>query len=241
MFDFNGKSAIVTGGVQGVGFETAKLLVKHGADVMIVDWNEDGLSEAQNLLSEYGRSVLAFHCDISQEEKVNEAVRYANEEFGKVDILINNAAIFRQDRCLFEESCSEYWKKKIDINILGTMYFTKAVINDMLKNGYGKIVNVASVAGVYGIDTLVDYSMTKGAVISFTKALAKEVTERGVYVNAVSPGGISKDMVTPYALSYRNHPGTFEETANVVVFLASEASNHVSGANFMVDGCRKKM
>ncbi|MBQ9965515.1 MAG: SDR family oxidoreductase, partial [Clostridia bacterium] len=165
--------------------------------------------------------------------------------FGKIDILINNAALWRQFSS-FVETDIDIWKKFININIMGTVYFTKAVINKMIENNYGRIINVASVAGVYGNATMTPYSATKGAVISFTKALAKEVAQFGITVNAVSPGSVSPadnrdiDFSEPSGLSFMGRTGTGRENADLICFLASEEAGYISGQNIQIDGCRKK-
>ena len=141
-------------------------------------------------IREFTDDVLSFCLDVSDEEAVNSSVASAIKHFGGIDILVNNAGIFR-DYEFFVESSSDKWKRYIDINILGVMYFAKAVLPAMLDKGYGRIINLGSVAGVYGKAYQACYSMTKGAVISFTSALAKEVTDKGITVNCVSPGSVS--------------------------------------------------
>ena len=160
--------------------------------------------------------------------------------FGGIDILVNNAGIFRAHYQPFKDQISAYWKQKIEINILGTMYCTHAVMPGMMERRYGRIINVSSVAGVYGLRNMVDYSMTKGAVIAFTKALAKELGPSNITVNAVAPGNISTYSELP-ELSFLGRSGTAEECANVITFLASDEASFVSGQNYQVDGCRRTM
>lgn len=241
MLNFNGKHAIVTGAARGIGLATTKLLVENGAEVLMVDVNEKALEEARESLNELSAKTLIFVCDVSDETRVDQAVAYALEKFGAIEILINNAGIFREGCVLFENSQSSTWKKKIDINILGTMYFTKAVLGHMLENGYGKIVNLASVVAVYGKARMVDYSMTKGAIVSFTKALAKEVTGRGVYVNAVSPGSIDGVETANPGLSFMGRSGLYSECAQLICFLASDDASYIAGQNYQIDGLRKMM
>ncbi len=178
---------------------------------------------------------------MSDEAAVRAAVNTGIREFGKIEILINNAGIYPGRN--FITSTSDQWKKIIDINVLGTMYPTHALLPHMIENGYGRIVNIASVAGVYGISYFVDYSMTKGAILSFTKALAKLVADKGVTVNCVSPGSIDvtggNNPMPEH--SFIGRAGTPDELANVVLFVASEEASYVSGQNYIVDGCRKKM
>ena len=144
------------------------------------------------------------------------------------------------------ETPTEEWKKFIDINVMGVVYFTKAVLPSMLKNAWGRIINVASVAGVYGNANMVHYSATKGAIISMTKALAKEVADKGVLVNAVSPGSVSPsdnhdiDHTEESQLAFMGRTGSDRENANLICFLASEEASYISAQNIQIDGCRKK-
>ena len=239
--DFHGKSAIVTGASIGIGRATAEQLAKYGCGVTLVDVDADRLNELADRLRADGADILVCVCDVSDEARVNEVVKEATEHFGKVDIMVNNAGIWRR-WMPFLETTSDMWKHYIDVNILGTMYFAHAVLGQMVERGYGRIINVASVAGVYGNANMADYSMTKGAIISFTKALAKEVTAKGVLVNAISPGSVSsnQDEIGPSDLSFMGRTGTHTENANLICFLASDEASYISAQNIQVDGCRKK-
>ncbi len=243
--NFNGKVALVTGAAVGIGRATAILLAQNGAGLILVDVNEEKLTALKDELAAYTRDVLAFVCDVSDEALVYRVVEKALAKFGKIDILVNNAALWR---CWasFLETPSEEWKKFIDINVMGVVYFTKAVLPSMLENAWGRIINVASVAGVYGNANMAHYSATKGAIISMTKALAKEVTDKGVLVNSVSPGSVSPsnnhdiDYTEENQLSFMGRTGSDRENANLICFLASEEASYISGQNIQIDGCRKK-
>ena len=181
---------------------------------------------------------------VSDENAVNEAIGAAEKKFGKIDIAVNNAALWKSWEP-FLELPVDLWKQYIDINVMGTVYVCRAVLPKMLENNYGKIVNVASVAGVYGNPKMTHYSATKGAVISFTKALAKEVADKGIYVNSVSPGTVSPSQnpdVNYYQeaeRAYMGRSGTDMENANLICFLASDESGYILGQNIQIDGCRK--
>jgi 3-oxoacyl-[acyl-carrier protein] reductase len=168
------------------------------------------------------------------------------DKFGSVDILVNNAGIWRNSQP-FVETPNEKWKSFIDVNIMGVVYCTKAVLPSMIQKGYGRIVNVASVAGVYGNRNMAMYSATKGAVISMTKALAKEVIEQGIVVNSISPGTVSDSSnldvnhSTPTEVSYAGRTGTDMENAELICFLASEKVGYIVGQNIQIDGCRKRL
>lgn len=232
------KTALVTGGGRGIGLETARLFVEQGIRTLIVDCNLDNLIAAKGGLNS---DLVEIYCvDITEEDKVNKLCEEILEKYGAVDILINNAGIFRPDRGPFCESKSEHWRKKIDCNIYGTLYFTRALINPMIKQKNGAIVNLCSVMADYGTKNMVDYSLTKGAIKSFTIALSKEVAEYNVRVNCVSPGNIEPDNRYP-EMSYMNRSGSYRECAQVVCFLASEKASFVTGCNYTVDGGRKKI
>lgn len=241
---FCNKIALITGATRGIGKEISRQLAKEGALVIAIG---SGASGVAALCADFERENIKVEghvCDVSDEAGVNELVSRILKTHGRIDILVNNAGLWRSGNALFAASKSADWRRKIEINILGTMYCTRAVINSMIDNRYGRIINIASVAGVYGIRTMSDYSMTKGAVIAFTTALAKEVSEYGVTVNAVSPGNILSDETLESnneRLSFMRRSGTNEECANVVTFLASDAASYVSGQNYLVDGCRASM
>ena len=166
------------------------MLASGGADVALLDLNAEKLCGAEKEARQYAGRTVALPCDISREAEVYAAVSKAEAALGHIDILVNNAAVWR---CwdAFVNVSAEEWRKFIDVNLMGTVYCTRAVLPGMLERRYGKIVNVASVAGVYGNANMAHYSATKGAVISLTYALAKEVAGKGICVNCVSPGSVS--------------------------------------------------
>ena len=243
--NFNNKVALVTGAAVGIGRATAILLAQNGAKLVLVDINGEKLDELKKELSAYTDKVLAFVCDVSDEATVYKVVEESLNTFGKIDILINNAALWRC-RSSFLDTPTEEWKKFIDINVMGTVYFTKAVLPSMLDHSWGRIINVASVAGVYGNAMMAHYSATKGAIIAFTKALAKEVTDKGILVNSVSPGSVSPsdnyniDHTQESRLSFMGRTGSDRENANLICFLASDEASYISAQNIQIDGCRKK-
>ncbi len=242
---FKNKTVIITGASVGIGRACALLFAEKGANVVLIDYNSETLKILENEIKSITDNYLTFVCDVSDNNTVREVVSGSYERFGNVDILVNNAALWRY-RAEFSQSDIEEWKKYFDINVMGTVYFTKAVIDKMIENNYGRIINVASVAGVYGNAKMVHYSATKGAVISFTKALAKEVAEKGITVNAVSPGSVSPsdnsdiDYFQPSNLSFSGRTGTARENAELICFLAGDNAAYINGQNIQIDGCRKK-
>lgn len=242
--NFAGKTAFVTGAATGIGRASAVRLAQNGAKVVIADINDAKLAEVKREIEKYTNDVISEKCDISDEIQVREAIKKAMDAFGKIDILINNAALWRDCSSVLETS-SEMWHKYFDVNVFGTVYCIKAVLPKMLENGYGKIINVSSIAGVYGKADMAHYSATKGAVISLTKALAKEVIGSGVCVNCVSPGTVSPaenpdmDYYESDERSYAGRTGTDNENASLICFLASDDADYIVGQNIQIDGCRK--
>lgn len=221
-------------------------MAKNGLNLVLIDINAEKLLLSVDELKEFGTEILSCVCDVSDESAVKTVVEKANERFGKIDVLVNNAAIWRIWEPFLDTS-TETWEKYLSVNVMGVVYCTKAVLPKMIESGYGRIVNVASVAGVYGNGNMAVYSATKGAVISLTKALAKEVADKGITVNCVSPGSVSDsgnldvNHFTPTELSYIGRTGTDAENAELICFLASEKAGYVAGQNVLIDGCRKKL
>ncbi len=243
--NFAGKTVLITGASVGIGRAAALKFAEKSANLVLVDMNSETLEKVKSETEELGARVLTFVCDVTNENGVNEIVKSAESEFERIDVLVNNAGIWRT-WTPFIEVTSEEWRRFIDVNIMGTVYFTKAVLGGMLGNSYGRIINVASVAGVYGNANMAHYSATKGAVISMTRALAKEVAEKGVTVNSVSPGSVSPsdnpdiNYSQKSELSFMGRTGTGAENADLICFLASEEAGYISGQNIQIDGCRKK-
>ena len=243
--NFTDKTALVTGAAVGIGRAVALKLAQEGASLVLVDVNAETLSGLKDELKNYSDNVMTCECDVTDENTVYEIIAKAEKAFGKIDILVNNAALWRCGS-LFVDTPTDEWKKFIDVNIMGVVYFTKAVLPKMIENGYGRIINVGSVAGVYGNANMAHYSATKGALIAMTKSLAKEVADKGVLVNCVSPGSVSpsenKDMnyFENSELSFMGRTGTDMENANLICFLASDEASYISGQNIQIDGCRKK-
>ena len=238
---FKGKTAIITGAAVGIGRAVGMVLAEGGANVVLVDLDPETLATTEKEIKAITENVLAITCDVSDNEAVQEAVKKANARFGKVDILVNNAGLWRE-RGYFTEVSLDLWKRFLDVNVMGAVNFTKAVIDEMIENGYGRIINVASVAGVYGGKKFCHYSATKGALIAFTKSLAKEVATQGITVNAVSPGTVSPsdnrdiDFYKESTLSHMGRTGTNRENADLICFLASEKASFITAQIIGVDG-----
>ena len=237
---FNNRCALITGAAAGIGLATARNLAAHGVRLVLTDVNSDGLDKAVAELQESGADAVGFVLDVSSDEDIDRLAAGLEENDIKIDILINNAGIWRDNTGNFWETDPKSWIRRWRINVYGLMYLTRAILPGMIERRYGRIVNVASVAGIYGISGMTDYSATKGAVIAFTKSLAKETTEYGVTVNSVSPGNIG-DGDKDNGLSYAGRIGSYAECAELICFVASDNASWCSGQDYRADGCRKKM
>lgn len=243
---FKNKTVLITGAAVGIGKACAIRFAESGANVVLVDVNEEALKKAEEKIKKITDSCLSVVCDVADNSDVTATVQATVKRFGKIDILINNAALWRS-RTSFLDTEFEEWQKYFNINVFGTVHFTKAVLPLMIENNWGRIINIASVAGVYGNKNMVHYSSTKGAIISFTKALAKEIAANNITVNAVSPGTVSSsefddiDYVAPSSLSYCGRTGSGRENADLCLYLAGDSAAYISGQNIQIDGCRKNI
>jgi 3-oxoacyl-[acyl-carrier protein] reductase len=239
-----GKVAIVTGSARGIGAEIALLLGREGADIVGCDVNYPELEQLLDRVKSYRRQVLAFKTDISNSRDVQQMISSTMEKFGKIDILVNNAAISSFES--LEESSEKDWEKMLDVNLKGTFICSKAVIPIMKKQKYGKIVNITSLAGeVGGIESSAPYSASKAGVICFTKTLAKYMASFNVNVNAVAPAMIQTHMIDVLPKEridafIQKIPlgrlGKPKEVAEVVLFLASEKSDWITGETVNING-----
>ena len=237
---FNNRCALITGAAAGIGLATARTLAAHGVRLVLTDVNSDGLDKAVAELRESGADAVSFVIDVGSDEDIDRLAAGLKENDIKIDILINNAGIWRDNTGNFWETDPKSWIRRWRINVYGLMYLTRAILPGMIERQYGRVINVASVAGIYGISGMTDYSATKGAVIAFTKSLAKETTGYGVTVNSVSPGNIG-DGDKDNGLSYAGRIGSYAECAELICFLASDNASWCSGQDYRADGCRKKM
>lgn len=238
--------AIVTGGASGIGRETASRLAREGAKVAIVDLNIDGANKVAEEIRALGGEALALRTDITNLDEAHKMAKAVLDKFGQVDILANIAGgAFPSKMGSFAQSNRETWDLNINLNLFGTFNCTRAVVNHMMERKKGKIVNIASVAGIVGQATTADYAAAKGGIIAFTKSMAKELAPYGINVNCVSPAMTGTERVLSMPKDFLQKQIDFihlhrygkpEEIANVVVFLASDEASFVTGANYVVDG-----
>ena len=238
------KVAIVTGGTRGIGRAIALKLADKGANIVINYRNSDKeAEELKAILEEKGVKVLTVKCDISNFEDSKNIMDKCKEVFGKIDILVNNAGITKDT--LIMRMKEEDFDNVIDVNLKGTFNCAKHASAIMLKQRFGKIINMTSVVGIAGNAGQVNYAASKSGVIGLTKSLAKELGSRGITVNAVAPGFINTDMTASLSEKVKeeaskNIPlkrlGDPEDVANLVGFLASDAANYITGQVINVDG-----
>ncbi len=244
MGKLTGRTAIVTGAAHGIGRGIAEAFAHEGADVAIADIASDEQAvPVLETIRRSGRKALYVHTDVANEQQVRTMVETVQSTFGHIDILVNNAGIFTQ--ALVEKLSVEDWDRVLAVNLRGTFLCTHFVLPSMLNQGWGRIINIASQLGYIGGTEVAHYSASKGGVIAFTKALAREVATRNVLVNAIAPGPILTDLLASETEEWKAAKlaelpiGRFGEVHEVVptaVFLASEDATYYVGQTLGPNG-----
>lgn len=247
----NGKSALITGGGRGIGRAIALEFARNGARVAVAARTAE---QVEQVAAEIGGDAVALVCDVSDPESVARMFSRMREDFGNPDILVNNAGI--AESATLVNTTDELWHRHLAINLSGTFYCTRAALPAMLKRGWGRVINVASIAGKSGAPYIAAYSASKHGVLGLTRSAALELATTGVTVNAICPGYVDTDMVTRgidqitaktgrtaeealdslKQMSPQNRLVTPEEVAAIALLLASDAGRGINGQGINVDG-----
>ena len=246
MFRLNKKTAIVSGGSKGIGKAIALKYAQAGADVVICSRRKENLESAVIDAESNGFSLIPIECNTSNFDSIQSVVDLTMDKFGKVDILVNNAATNPYYGPILNSEDS-HWDKIFDVNVKGYFNFAKACSNSMIQNNYGKIINVASIAAKTPLEGLGVYNISKAAVVMLTKVLAKELGQHNIQINTLAPGLIKTDFSKAlwenedtYNKIVKSIPqgkmGTPEDISGMALYLASNASDFITGSIFTVDG-----
>ena len=244
MYDFNGQKVIVTGGTRGIGRSIVESFLKAGAYVVVTySSDEDAAARFKQDNSEFADNIDIQKCDVSKYDEVEKFFEYIEKTHESIEILVNNAGI-RKDAVLAMMRESE-WLDVINVNLSGIFHMCKFAVMSMMRNRYGRIINITSPSGKYGFEGQANYAAAKAGMVALTKTLSKEVARRNITVNCVSPGFIETDLIkdVPDELrdTYINQIplkrfGNPEEVAVCVLFLASKEASYVNGATLEVTG-----
>jgi 3-oxoacyl-[acyl-carrier protein] reductase len=239
-----GRTAIVTGGAKGIGRGIAEAFAREGADVAIADIaTNDQAAAVIAAIQQAGRKAIFIRTDVADEQQVRNMVGAVKRDFGHIDILVNNAGIFTQS--LVENLTIADWDKVLGVNLRGTFLCVRFVLPYMLDQRWGRIINIASQLGYIGGQEVAHYSASKGGVIAFTKALAREVATRNVLVNAIAPGPILTDLLASETEAWKSAKlaelpigrfGEVSEVAPTAVFLASDDATYYVGQTLGPNG-----
>ena len=240
-YDFDDQVAVITGGAQGIGYAVAKRMIENGAKVVIWDFDTD---LAQASASELGATAL--HCDVSNWDSVRAAAQQTENQLGRIDVLVNSAGVAGAN-VVVEEYPIQEWNKIMSVNLNGTFHTNRAVIAGMKQRGYGRIVNIASIAGKEGNPNASAYSASKAGVIALTKSLGKEAADFNIGVNCVTPAAARTaifDQMSEEHINYmlskipRNRFVDVAEVANMICWIASAENAFTTGAVFDLSGGR---
>lgn len=243
MSSLAGKVAIVTGGSRGIGAAIATLLAERGAAVVVSGRDEERLRDVVKALEGEGRLVLGVAADAARREDAERLVDAAREHFGRLDVLVNNAGILRD--ALLVRMKDDDWDRVLEINLKGAFLMARAAGRLMMRQRNGRIINIASTAGVMGNAGQANYSAAKAGLIGLTKATARELAHWNILVNAVAPGLIETDMIAAIPAAAReallaqvplSRIGQVQDVAEMVGFLAGDGAGYITGQVFHVNG-----
>lgn len=244
--DLKGRVALITGGSRGIGRACCEHIARAGAAVAVnFRSNEQAAKKTVELVEAAGGRAMTIRADVSSQEEVARMVSAVEQQLGPIDLLVNNAGIF--DHVSHEETTAELWQRTLDVNLTGTYFVTWAVKDDMIARGFGRIVNIASIAALRARPQSIAYSVSKAGVVALTKSLAEAVAEHNVRVNAVAPGLIETEILEGVDQSKLDalieatpirRIGQPDEIAQLVLFLLSERSSFMTGQTLVASGGR---
>ena len=242
IISFDNRVAVVSGAAGNIGRSVVRMLAERGVRVAATDFDAARTETALASVVEAGGVVRCYGADITDRAAVERLRDAVLADFGKVDILVNNASVWENTDVLgckrFETVPEKEWKRIFDINVGGTMNMSQAFLPHFVASGYGRIVNLGSIAGEVGKPGYADYSAAKAAVIRLTQVLAMENAKKGITVNSVSPGMVAAGPVRQTPGTWIGREGTADEMARAIVFLAADESGFVTGVDLPVDGGR---
>ena len=245
MFDLNNKVAIITGASQGIGRTIALVFAKSSAIVICIARSESKIKELCLEITDQGGQASPIACDVGDGDAFANAIKSVTNEYGKLDILINNAGITR-DALLMRMNDTQ-WDEVLNTNLKGAFYGMKSAIRPMMKNKYGRIINITSIVGLTGNPGQANYAASKAGLIGMTQSIAKEVGTRGITVNCIAPGWIDTEMTVDLPEDSKKDLldripigkiGKPEDIAHAAVFLASDEASYITGQTITVDGGR---
>ena len=244
-FDLSHKIAIVTGASQGIGKTIAIEMAKSGATVFCLARNKEALDATIKTITEEGGKAYSFSCDISNNDDFKNISLNIFKNYGSIDILVNNAGITK-DNLLLRMSDNQ-WDDVLNINLKGPFTCTRSVVKHMMKNKFGRIINITSIVGITGNAGQANYAASKSGLIGLTKSIAKEFASRGITANCVAPGWIETSMTDQLSTEVKNKflsqipigkIGQSKDIADTVIFLASDEAGYITGQTITVDGGR---
>jgi len=245
LFDLSGKVAIVTGASRGLGQYFGRALAKSGADLVITSRDLSSLTEFKQEIESLGRKALPVQLDVLSQSDIENMVRMTINEYGKIDILVNNAGLNIRRPSI--DVSQQDWDTVLNTNLKGSFFCAQAAAKEMIKRNYGRIINVGSCTCVFGMEGIVPYTASRGAILSMTRSLAAEWGKFGITVNVLAPGWFK---TAQNAVLYENkewvdyitnriplnRPGQPHDLDGTVIFLASDASEYITGQIILVDG-----
>jgi gluconate 5-dehydrogenase len=246
MFDLSGRVAVVTGASSGLGVQFAKALAGQGANLVLLARRKEKLDGVAEEIKAMGRDCLTVQCDVTKLDDIKNAVAATIEKYGKVDILVNNAGAGGQ--YAIQDTSDEQWNKEVDLNLNGLFKVTREFGNEMIKNNYGRVINIASMYGIVGsMIGGIAYHATKGAVVNFTRAGAAQWAQFGITMNAICPGFFASEATEHLiddagflglvaATCPTGRPGKEGELNPALIYLASDEASYTTGTTTVVDG-----